>query len=249
MIKYLLFLFLFYLSAAEAQQAGFKEIKLRPNKKLFDTKDSTIIYPIVVLKNTAAARRINNTIKEAILMPDDEKISTRKALENIRDENTINLSYEVTFNKNGILSMYIYSEGCGAYCSSGNTYFNFDLSTGTEITISGIIDAAKLDDFKKMVLADKVNALTAYKKEEKDNLANAYIDTATYEWALQEVDSNCIKTASIENFSLSAGQVEIIDPCEFPHVIRSQEPAIELKYNYKTVAAFIKPGIRKRLLQ
>jgi hypothetical protein len=48
----------------------------------------------------------------------------------------------------------------------------------------------------------------------------------------------------MEQFSLSHDSIEIIDRCEFPHVIQSQEPGYKLKYPYHQIARFIKPEIK-----
>lgn len=182
--------------------------------------------------------------------PDDDKQSIEKVLvEHINDYGLINLSYEVTYKLNGILSMHIYAEGCGAHCSSWTTYFNFDLKTGKKITIDDLVIESKTDSFRKIVFADKIKALNSYKSGEIDNVTNNHIDSATYHWVLEQVDSNCINTVEIDNFSLSGLMIEIIDPCEFPHAIRSQEPSYKLEYPLKSISSFLKPKFKRLLLK
>ena len=59
------------------------------------------------------------------------------------------MSYEVTYKRNGILSMNIFAEGCGAHCSSWYTYFNFDLKTGKTLKLSDLISENRIDSFEK----------------------------------------------------------------------------------------------------
>ena len=52
------------------------------------------------------------------MLEEEDSISTHKALREEINGGLINMSYEVSFRKYGILSMNIYAEGCGTYCSS-----------------------------------------------------------------------------------------------------------------------------------
>ena len=124
-------LFISYLFAmiAYGQTVTFEEIRLEPNPKFFNVKYVTIVYPIVVTKNSAVDEMINNEIKTQVLDIEDNNASAAKLLAERIDGGLINLFYEVSCKKNNILSMSITSEGCGAYCSSYDSYFNFDLKT------------------------------------------------------------------------------------------------------------------------
>ena len=63
----------------------------------------------------------------------------------------------------------------------------------------------KIDSFKKLVFADKIKALKKYKEEEKNLLGNdARIDSATVDWAIREVDENCMADVKLDDFILSA---------------------------------------------
>lgn len=231
------------------QTITFREIKFTPNSRYYKTTKKTIIYPIVVTSNKRVDSLINFQIKNELFSPGDEKQSINKTLvENIND-GLINLSYEVSYKKNGLLSFSIFSEGCGAYCSSWETYFNFDLKTGKKLSITDLINENKLDSFYNIVFADKVKYLRVYKEEELSMLKQGDVDSTTYDWALEQVDSNCIKDVKLEDFSFSSVSLEIKDTCEFPHAIRSQQPTFELKYTYTSLSAFLTPRFKKIFLK
>ena len=90
--------------------------------------------------------------------------------------------------------------------------------------------------------------LNKYKEEELNYKGND-IDSVTIQWAIEHVDENCIGHVQLDNFSLSDLSIEIMDPCEFPHAIRSQEPAYELKYSYRFMQPFLKPKYQHRFLK
>lgn len=233
---------------SSGQKASFKEIELRPNSKYYTTKEATIKFPIVQTGNSKIDIIINSQIKEGVFLPDNGNQSLQSVLnENIKEYGLINSSYQVTYNSSGFLSLSIYTEGCGAYCSSSNSYFNFDLLTGKKISIYDVILKDRIDSFKNIVQSDKIYSLTKFKLEEKNSFLNNQIDSATYDWVISQIDDNCINQFSIEHFSISSNSVEIIDPCEFPHAIQSQEPMIELKYTYNSIAKFLSPKFKKIL--
>lgn len=247
-MRSLLIALLLLSSTAFSQQVLVKEVRARPRAKFYNVKDTTIIYPLITTKNTAISKSINEKIRTTIFDEADEKTTLRKDISHALDQGLINLSYEVTFKKNGILSLSIYKEACGAYCDSYYTYFNFDLRTGESFELIDLVDPHKLDSFSNIVLNDKTAFLKKYKEEEKGNIGEDNIDTAAYEWIIEQVD-NCMKTVNLNEFILSGDHLEIRDPCEFPHVIRSQEPTYELKYSYSYLSAFLKPAYRVRLLK
>ena len=241
-MKHSLIPLLFFFSNVTAQNVMIREIRLKPKSEFFKTSEKTIIYPIISTNNSRIDNIINKQIKEGSLNLETEKQSAINALNDQIVNGLINLSYEVTYKKNGILSLNIYMEGCVAHCSSWTTYFNFDIKTGKLLGLSDLMIDNKIDSFKNIVFSDKIKALKEYKIEEVNNLKNNHIDSTSYNWILDEVDNGCMKDINIEDFSISSLGIKIFDLCEFPFAIRSQEPSYELKYSFK----FIYPYLRQK---
>ncbi len=229
-----------------AQKASFKELKLLPNPKYYQTTEPSIIYPIIITGNQRIDSLINSQIKNDVLLSENESQPLEKCLmEYINDYGLTDLSYNITYNNYNLLSFSVFYQGCGAHCTSSNTYFNFDLSTGKKVSINDIILQDKIDSFRNIVQTDKRDSLNKYKIEEKSFIGSDDIDSATYSWIISEVNENCINEISMENFSVSHNSIEIFDPCEFPHAIRSEEPDFELKYSYSSIRRFISPKFKK----
>lgn len=229
------------------QTASFKEIKQNPRTQYLNTKDSTIVFPVVVTKNSKIDNLINSQIKDEMFQPEASAQSLRSVIKERIDEGLIYLDYEVTFNQRRLLSFSIRAEGCGAHCSSWTTYFNFDLATGKRITINDLLQGSKIDSFKSIVLVDKRNILSKYKADMLADFKNKDVDSSTHDWAISQVDGNCMNSISIEEFSLTTERLEIINNCEFPYAIQSQQPLIELKYSYQNITKFLSPRFGKIL--
>lgn len=65
------------------------------------------------------------------------------------------LDFEVKENSARILSIQIDREGCGAYCESYSTYYNFDASTGEQIQLSNIFSEAGLAKLSEEIVAEQ----------------------------------------------------------------------------------------------
>jgi hypothetical protein len=246
----ILLLFIFCVSTcANAQDLTIREIRLKPKPKFYKSTEATIIFPVVETSNKRVDKIINDRIKKIVLEEDDDRLSIRKALDGYINHGLVNMSYEVTFKKMKILSMTVYSEACGAYCSSSSTYFNFDLKTGRNLTIADLISDDKVDNFQKMVFADKMKYLEEYKKQMSDNLLKKEIDSTTYNWISEQVGSNCSIELPIQNFSLSDTSITISDPCQFPHVIKALEPRYQLKYAYNSISGFLIPAFFREVVK
>ena len=248
-MKSILTIFIFFPICIYSQKATFKEIRLRPLPKFYKTDDSTINYPLVIISNQVVSKLINDQIRDALFIEPDKKNSTKTELKKWIADGLTDMSYEISLNKNGLLSMTVNSQACGAYCSSSTVYLNFDLITGKRLKAEDLIIDGNLVQFKKIVFSDKQSALKKYKAEELKSLLDKEIDSVDYQWAIEEVDSNCINQIDVEQFKLSVEEIQIMDECEFPHAIQAIEPDYELKYPLKQIKKFIRPELLNRLLE
>jgi len=251
-MKYLFLFLCLYSLSLYGQSAHIREIKDMPSDRFYHTGDSTIVYPLIVTKNPAADKLMNAVIRGEVLVgedpddnPVDKKIPLRKALRNWEGLTTI--SYGVSFNRNGILSMDVYVEEGGNNIIRHQHYFNFDLRTGGSLAVGDLLDSASVDSFTVKVLADKRKMLERYKvKTLKAALAKREIDPAGYNEALQVVDE-CMKAVSMGDFSLSPKGLDIFDPCAVGGDMRMNDPEGKLSYSYGVLAFFLKAGFRLRL--
>jgi hypothetical protein len=78
------FLFIWLLpSAVFLRNARIREKKYKPSPRFYNTRDSTIIYPIVVTVNPAVNTLINDKIKGGVLEEND-KMNVQEALRSMK---------------------------------------------------------------------------------------------------------------------------------------------------------------------
>ncbi|MEO8762522.1 MAG: hypothetical protein ABI388_12920 [Bacteroidia bacterium] len=241
MKKILVALLILFQTLALAQSVKVSTVTKPVISLLFGSGEDTVLYPIITAESDAVSKKINEQIKRVYIDSVYLNQPLDLGLDSVINSGLIAMSYEVTYNKKNILSLTINGQGCGAYCSDWRTFFNFNTETGNSITLNDILKIDKIESFKQLVLKRKTEELIAHKEELAEEVKKKEIDADNYHWAIEEIDSNCIKSISLVQFSLSDTQLEIIDDCEFPHVIRFIEPSYKLNYTYSTIKEFLSP--------
>jgi len=247
----ILFLLLATALTAHAQDFTIKEFKRTHNRIFFEDHAETITikFPVIVTKSAVVNKLINDKIKEEVLSPEDNKMSLAKALDTAIGTWMTELEYEVTFRQNGLLSLKFTVEGEGAYPSTSLFYLNFDLRNGQFLTTLDIIAKDRIESFTRKVFTDKKKFLQDYKSEMKDSIKTNKNDTTDFASAIEIVNESCIEHVEMKSFSLTKNELEIIDPCEFPHVMQNMGPDYQLKYSLGYLKEFLKPEYLKRLIK
>ena len=65
------------------------------------------------------------------------------------------LGFEVLRNDGKVLSLSIDKEGCGAYCESYSTYYNFDAQTGRSIGLTDLLTTEAWETLKKQLVNER----------------------------------------------------------------------------------------------
>ncbi len=193
-----------------------------------------LVYPLVVSGDTSVSGAMNRAIAEQVL-PDEEGSVRARIGRWIKEGKLSDLSYTVTFNVNGMLSMHVYTEEGGGPLIRREIYLNFFTRTGKSMGIEDLIPGARLDSFQRRVLADKRHYLEEYMKSQKEAFESKKIDSDEYD-KIRETIRDCMGTASLADFSLSNKGLKIIDRCEMDGVsYQSLEPDYSLFYLYKDI--------------
>lgn len=192
--------------------------------------EAQIVYPVIVADNEEVSRKINGFLKDNVLSADDT-LNTMDALhQSIRDM-VYTMDYEVTLNTSGLLSLKINSEGCGAYCTTTTLYYNFDVTNGEQLIIEDVVK--DVEAFRKIVSADKTNALKDYKKHLDSSDKNAAAMAV-------ELADQCDAEVNVNSFSITKDGIQIFDDCTFPNYLKALGPTYTLKYSFKKYSKHFK---------
>lgn len=234
MKKVLFILLLFKLIIGVGQEVQIDTLLINPTQKEWEG----FKFPIIRIENEKLAKAINEDLKERFLGNEYSEFPIEKAIIEWADENIVYLDFEITYNKNGILSLNISAEGCGAYCTNWTVYYNYSTITGDFFMPEDII---KISEIKDKINRDKKFQYLRAKQELDELFAepDSGLDKEQYDWALREYKS-CEEAFEIEEIAIYEDYLQIIYDCHLPHAIRSLEPQIELKYNYQDISDYLK---------
>ena len=240
-------------------RARFREIRAIPSKRFDYPQDTTIVYPIVVLKDSVAAKRINNVIRQQVFLEDEDEIANkrrpgvRQFISEWKTNALGEISYEVNLNAGGYLSLLVYVEEGGHHLIRHSYYFNFDLPTGHEMTLEDLAaDRIALDSLRGMVqrkrwrvlgpLSDSVKRRLERMKESEgeDDLDVAGTMETVTSWSK---DPDC------SYLVLSKDSLEIIDQTEFPSrlVGFDEQDGLNFKVAYADIRNLLGVSFRRRM--
>lgn len=233
MKKSLLFLLLLLafstVSFAQSVKITGKKITYTRPKPISDYKKTfTVNYPKVKAATTALSKKIENTISFA-------KVLSLNIQEEKGEYQWLEAAdYDVNYNKNGILSIYLSMEGTAAYPSSVGKTVVVNLKTGNQVKPADIFTnlTGIAAEIKKRQQLEIKQAKEDYKKDSEtaDFDASEYFDTADF------------KIENLEGFSVSADGVTFTYDYGFPHVIQALQPSGNYILTWAELKPFIKRG-------
>lgn len=205
-----------------------KKTTYRRPKPLMDFKKTfTITRPKVKASTPALSKKIETAISY-------EKVSDLNIKEEINEIQWLEeASYEVNYNKNGILDLTLSVSGTGAYPSTYNRGVIVNTKTGNKVTAKDVFtDLAGLAaKGKKAQQAEIKQALIDIRKEEPD----AENPTSLFE-------SADFKIEDLNAFTVTDKGVTFNYDYGFPHVILAMQPDGHYFFSWKELKPFIKPA-------
>ena len=226
-----LFLVFAFSSACFAQNVLItpkKVIYHRPKPTAEYKKSFVITYPQVRAATPALSRKIEDTIsyKKALTITVKDEMDEYQWLETA--------SYEVNYNKNGILDITLSAEGSAAYPSSFSKTLVVNLKTGSRVRPPDVFTnlAALAAKVRRAQLAEIKKARADYKKdpESADFDGSEYFDNAKF--GIKE----------LSDFSVSDKGVTFDYNYGFPHIVQALQPVGSFFYSWAQIKPFIKRG-------
>lgn len=221
------------------QKVDIDTLLLPSSEKLKSFPITELKFPIIKSGDSEIDRIINKDLKNRFTGNEFPNLPTDSTLIKWADQNIIFLDFNVTYNKNGLISLNITAEGCGANCTMWTDYFTYSTVTGKLVTINEIIELT--DRFKQNVISDKDKQYTEQKRELKEMLLDkkSGLDEDTYSSALEYYET-CEKSFEINDFALYEEYLQLIHECYLPRLMRNLTPIITLKYSYDEIKEKLK---------
>lgn len=230
---------LFFGLSSFGQNVSVDTLHLPKGERFAQLQSADFKFPIIRTVNKKIESLINKDLINKFTHNEYPEQTPDSTLIKWADDQIISLDFEVTYLKNGLISLNISAEGCGAYCTSWTDYFTYSTFTGKYVTINEIVDTT--GKFKYIVIADKNRQYEEQRIELKKLFLDkdSGLDEDSYKIALENYD-NCDNSFELNSFALYSDHLEIIENCNLPHVMQNLTPIIELKYKYINIKKYLK---------
>ncbi len=178
--------------------------------------------------------KINGDLVNKFTDNEYSQLSPENALKERAKDGIVSVDFTVTYNKNGLISFFINSEACLAYCSSWTEYHTYSVHTGEYQSIDKIIDLS--DDFINKISSDfallyqeELKELALIHKENPGEL-----DDETYKEVIS-IYNDCQREIEMDDFLLYPDHLQIIDNCELSHVLNNYGLSLSQDYKYDII--------------
>ena len=193
----------------------------------------TVTYPVVSGAISAPVKKkLENTISYW-------RVFETTLAENLTESNWLSdLSYEVNYNKNGILDISLTQEGAGAYPDSQTYNLVIDLKTGNQVKFDDVFRSDQRAPFAALVgkklEVEKRQQMAEVDKEQTDREANESIKES-----LRGLE---FTAETFNEFTVGEKGVTILYDAGFPHAIQAVQPDGRYFFTWAEVRSFIKPN-------
>ncbi len=205
-----------------------KVIFTRPKPMMDFKKEFTVTYPKISGVSRPLAAKIEKTISYASVM----KLRVKDELADFQwlEEAT----FDVDYNKRGILSVYLTLMGTGAYSSSFGKNVVVDLKTGNRVTpATAFVNLDRLAAICRQRQEEEMKAsLEAIKREEPDFAASAseFFKIAKF------------KAANLDWFLIDDNGVTFVYEYGFPRIALNLQPEGRYVFSWSELKPFIRRG-------
>ncbi len=229
--------------------------------KLKDTLNCEFVddYYLDYLKIESSDDKIANNINSFLLLNKKVETDFNSILESVKDsiaksclnEEKLDLvehEYDVTYNKNNILSI-THSWLTYGYVMMNFDYYNFDIKSGNLKDIYSIVDENKSDKLLEKIKKEIENSLRTqlsdYKKNESKSDYNSFkenIDSTNREYQKQYLNNYLLKV----NDSNVEG-IEFKFSYDYPQAYKALEPSFELFFSFDELQPYLTKSFKSSL--
>ena len=244
-IAFLLFLFIAPVSLSRirrvAAQADTDRAVVRPRtvviirrgamtKTFPDKKRATVTYPVISgLKDPQVLRRVQAILQVKNVF--DSSIADYRDIYWLRE-----FSYEVNYNKNGILDITFTQDGSGAYPDTQTKHFAINLKNGKVIKASDVFIDSSLPTLRTMLDGKLQSELREILKSLKDSKS----DPEDVRIATEAQEPQGYTIENLDDFEVGAKGITFLYDAGYPHVIQAFEPTGRYFFTYSDLKPFIK---------
>ncbi|RKS42545.1 hypothetical protein BC962_3212 [Gillisia mitskevichiae] len=228
--------FLFFSINIFGQNVQIDTLKIILSERINDLNSTQMNYPLIRTGDKKIDSLINYDLKNKVTLNEMPTASIDSTLNEWASYGVVSFDFDVNYNKNGILSLEINGEGCGAYCETWSNYYNYSTINGKALKLSDILE---LEYLKEDIYSRKSEQYEKNRKELKQQLeVDEGLDLRTYNFILERYNE-CDSSFQIDEFALFNDRIEIIENCYMIHALRAAMPFINIEYKLSDIKEYL----------
>ena len=219
--------------------ASIDSLKFLPEKRLFNTSDSSVAYPF--FGKSKAERRIAEYLDSSFLdfHLQEPGTSIEEAIPKIMSDGLISLSFK-DHHSNGYYSIKFENEWAAAYISYWTDFYTFDATTGRRLKLTDLAREGEADALLDFVRQQQKTRIQKHKNELLDWLSQGEVDSFEYQQSLDLLSGLCLPENPIMEFVVGEDEVEIETNCDFPRYMLPLSPSSTLVIKTNEIEKYLK---------
>ena len=215
----------------------------------FITLDSTInnskfhiSYPVIfsgdlLIDNTINQSLVNNILQSSNTVEDE-------FIEMMNSFHSFEINHEITYNKNGILSILYSIYICSGNCNYTQLPIVYSLDNGKKLKINSILDTS----LHQNVLKKEIN------KQYQENinriiLLDKQCNTCSesehefYDQYLIPKYKNCMSDFKLDEFCIYNNEITFFSDCFFSYAEKQYRPDLDFSFSFEEIKAYLKVNL------
>ena len=216
----------------------------------FITLDSTInnskfhiSYPVIfsgdlLIDSTINQSLVNNILQSSNTVEDE-------FIEMMNSFHSFEINHEITYNKNGILSILYSIDICGGNCDYTQLPIVYSLDNGKKLKINSILDTTSLHQniLKKEINKQYQENINRIIQLDKQCNTCSESEHEFYDQYLIPKYKNCMSDFKLDEFCIYNNEITFFSDCFFSYAEKQYRPDLDFSFSFEEIKAYLKVNL------
>ena len=216
----------------------------------FITLDSTInnskfhiSYPVIfsgdlLIDSTINQSLVNNILQSSNTVKDE-------FIEMMNSFHSFEINHEITYNKNGILSILYSIYICSGNCDYTQLPIVYSLDNGKKLKINSILDTTSLHQnvLKKEINKQYQENINRIIQLDKQCNTCSESEHEFYDQYLIPKYKNCMSDFKLDEFCIYNNEITFFSDCFFSSAEKQHRPDLDFSFSFEEIKAYLKVNL------
>lgn len=199
-----------------------------------------ISYPVISTGNLFIDSSINQSLVNNLLQ--SSKTVKEEFIDMINSFHSFEIDHEITYNKNGILSILYRIYICSANCDFTKYPMVYSLNNGQKKEINSILDTTGLYDeiLKKEILKQYQKNISRIIQEDKNCNSCSESEHEFYSQYVIPKYKSCMSEFKLDEFCIYNNEITFFSDCFFSSFEKQYRPELDFSFSLEEIKNYLK---------